>query len=307
MVVIDAEKHELNYKQSAIDNGIKALKQKYQREPSGGTSSGASTLISRAKSSTFVPDRKLRLVSEGGPIDPKTGKLVYTPTGKINKNTGLPKLVRSEKLAETDDAHTLSSGTRMEAIYADHSNRMKDLGNQARLEILKTPRQKYSPSAKKVYAKEVESLDAKLALVIRNRPLERQAQIIANSVVRARKNDNPGMDSDTLRKISFQALETARVRNKIQDSLIKFTQEEWNAIQAGAISESKLEQLLNGADPANVRELATPRVNKVLTPAKQARARAMLASGYTRGEVAAHFGVSVSTLDRGTTQSDEGV
>src|SRR5690606_21658099 len=54
MVVIDAEKHNLNYKQSAIDNGISQLKQKYQ----GGADKGASTLISRTTSEQRVPTRK---------------------------------------------------------------------------------------------------------------------------------------------------------------------------------------------------------------------------------------------------------
>ena len=69
MVVIDAEKHGLNYKQSAIDNGISQLKAKYQ----GSSRSGASTLISRASAEVRVPNRKER-------IDPATGKKIFTPT-----------------------------------------------------------------------------------------------------------------------------------------------------------------------------------------------------------------------------------
>ena len=53
MVVIDAEKHWLDYKQSEIDNNIKQLKDKYQGHidpETGKTRHGAATLISRAKS-----------------------------------------------------------------------------------------------------------------------------------------------------------------------------------------------------------------------------------------------------------------
>jgi len=53
MVVIDAEKHGLNWKQSAIDNGIPALKTKYQ----GKSNAGAATLISKAGSRIDVLQR----------------------------------------------------------------------------------------------------------------------------------------------------------------------------------------------------------------------------------------------------------
>lgn len=88
MVVIDAEKHGLNYKQSEIDNGIRELKKRYQSNPDG--SSGASTLISRAKKRTDIPDRKDRPAAEGGAIDPVTGKRMYVETGKLNYRTGKP-------------------------------------------------------------------------------------------------------------------------------------------------------------------------------------------------------------------------
>ena len=54
MVVIDAEKHHLDWRQSYIDNGIAELKVRYQ----GGTNRGASTLISRASSEDDIPKRK---------------------------------------------------------------------------------------------------------------------------------------------------------------------------------------------------------------------------------------------------------
>ena len=52
MVVIDAEKHELDYKRSEEENGIAALKKKYQGHigEDGKYHEGASTLISRASS-----------------------------------------------------------------------------------------------------------------------------------------------------------------------------------------------------------------------------------------------------------------
>jgi hypothetical protein len=293
MVVIDAEKHGLNYKQSYADNGIKALKQKYQK-------GGASTLISRAKSRIDVPERKPRTVGKGGPIDLATGERRFEPTGKVNFRTGKPATVRSVKLAETSDAHTLSSGTPVERIYADHSNRLKALANKARLSAFHTPAPKQSPSARQTYATQVSSLDAKLSLAKKNRPLERQAQLIANAAISAKRASNPDLDSDTLKKLKFQALTDARNRTGAGKQRINITPIEWEAIQANAISSSKLAEILNNADMDVVRDLATPKSARLMTTAKTSRAKAMLASGYTRAEVASALGVSLTTLDTAT-------
>lgn len=293
MVVIDAEKHGLNYKQSYNDNGVKQLKQKYQ-------SGGASTLISRAKSRVDVAERKPRTVGKGGPVDPNTGQLRFEPTNRTNFRTGKKATTRSTKLAETVDAHTLSSGTPVERIYATHSNRLKTLANQARLDALRTPAPKQSPSARKTYGDQVKSLEAKLALAVKNRPLERQAQLIANASIKAKRDYNPNMDSDTLKKVKFQALAEARVRTGAGKQRIKITPQEWEAVQANAVSASKLNDILNNADMDVVKDLATPKSAKLMNPTKTNRAEAMLASGYTRAEVASALGVSLSTLDTAT-------
>jgi hypothetical protein len=293
MVVIDAEKHGLNYKQSYNDNGIKDLKQKYQ-------SGGASTLISRAKSRVDVPERKPRTVGKGGPVDPVTGELRFEPTNRVNFRTGKSATTRSTKLAEARDANVLSSGTPVERIYASHSNRLKSLANQARLDALNTPAPKQSPSARKTYGKQVASLEAKLALAIRNRPLERQAQLIANASVKAKRDYNPNMDADTLKKVKYQALSEARIRTGAGKQRIKITPDEWEAVQANAVSASKLNDILNNADMDVVKDLATPKSTKLMTANKTSRANAMLSSGYTRAEVAAALGVSLTTLDTAT-------
>lgn len=300
MVVIDAEKHGLNYKQSELDNGIKHLKTKYQKTSEGKT--GASTLISRAKQRTYIPDRKDRPVAEGGPIDKKTGKRVYVETGKTNYKTGKPKLQRKKALEVTDDAHTLSSGTRIEKLYADHSNQLKDLANKARLSAINTPPSDWSPSAKKHYKKEVDSLNGKLNVALKNRPLERQAQVLANATVKAKRDANPNMDASTLKKVKNQALAEARTRTGAKKQRVEVTPHEWDAIQAGAISSSKLSTILNNADMDVVKALATPRTQVLLSPAKTKRAQTMLNSGYTRAEIASQLGVSLSTLDRATNE-----
>ena len=171
MVVIDAEKHGLNYKESAIRNGIPALKEKYQDSSRG----GASTIISRAKRDIRVPEERKRRASEGGFIDPETGRRVFVKTGETyvnSKGETVKRTTKRQALDYTDDAHTLVSdkGTRIERIYADHSNRMKSLANEARLASLETKNLKRSPAARETYADEVASLNYKLDRALRNRP-----------------------------------------------------------------------------------------------------------------------------------------
>lgn len=299
MVVIDAEKHNLNYKQSYIDQGIHQLKEKYQDPPGY----GASTLISKSgtKPLTRVPEFKPRPASQGGPIDPATGKKVFVETGATyTKRNG--KVVKSTtkiaKLAYEDDARNLLSKnpTHMEELYADHSNRLKDLANQARKNAVSTKGLPYSPSAKVHYAKEVAQLNAKLDLALRNKPKERQAQLIASAMIKARRDANPDMDEAQLKKIRYESQRIARARVGAEAIQIEITPREWEAIQAGAITDHKLSQILQKADMDTVKKLATPRNAVLMTPTKRARAKAMTRSGYTQAEIAEALGVSLSTL-----------
>ncbi|ADD81104.1 RNA-dependent RNA polymerase [Rhodococcus phage ReqiPoco6] len=302
MVVIDAEKHKLNYKQSAIDNNIVGLKKKYQARPDG-SPGGAATLISRSTSEVRVNERKI-----GYKINPDTGEKIFTETGKgytktkVNPKTGvvtekfIPRTQKSTKGAEAKDAHELSSGTRMEQIYADHSNRLKALGNSARKTLMATKSTPYSDSARKVYASEVKALDAKLNIALKNAPRERQAQLIANATIKQKRDANPGMEHDELKKVKAKALVTARARTGASKELINITDSEWEAIQAGAVSTSKLTKILDNTNLDRVKELATPRKNTVMTDLKQQRARQLLASGRTQSEVADILGVPLSTL-----------
>lgn len=301
MVVIDSEKHNLDFKASARDNGITELKRKYQGVTPKGGLRGASTLITRATSQTHEVKRKPRPAAEGGPIDRATGKKVFVETGQLKPDGDLARF-RSKKLAETDDAYTLVSegrGTRIEQIYADHSNRLKALGNEARKEMVNTELTPYSPSAKKVYSHEVGSLNSKLNIAEKNAPLERQAQVVANQIVGQKKRANPDMDRDEERKIKGQALTEARLRTGAKKNRIQLTDREWEAIQAGAISNHKLERILNNSDLDAIRERATPRKKTVMSPIVTSRAKRLLESGYTLAEVSDDLGIPLSTLKSG--------
>lgn len=303
MVVIDAEKHSLDFRRSASANGIPALMKKYQSQSRG----GASTLISRAKSPQPVPERKERSAAKGGPIDPRTGKKVFEPTGRVRtwvdengKTHTKLKEIESTKLAETDDAHTLSSGTLVEKIYADHSNRLKALANQARKELIRIKPRPYSSSAREAYHSEVETLNAKLNLALRNAPLERQAMVYANATIRMKIQANPALklkeNKAELKRLKSQALAAARSRTGADKHKFEITDREWAAIQAGAISIHKLDQILTHADLDRVKELATPRVRVSMTPANTSRAKSLHAQGYTWAQIAERLGVSISTV-----------
>lgn len=300
MVVIDAEKHKLDYKQSEKDNGIAELRKKYQRQvDSEGNvvkEGGASTLISRKKQDVRIPERQ-----GSGTIDPETGKVSYKESGRtyVDSNGKVQKATTKVKLMNvTEDARTLSSGTPQENAYADYANKMKALANRARKESVATGRLKYDPNAKEVYSEEVKSLDAKLNVAAKNAPRERRAQAIANSVVKAKLQENPDMDKKEIKKASNQAIIDARVSVGAsgKETRIRLSDKEWEAIQAGAISDSMLTQILRYSDADEVRQRATPRSTTQLSTAKINKIKSMLNSGFTNAEIAETLGISTSTV-----------
>lgn len=305
MVVIDAHKHKLDYKRSEVDNDIPDLRRKYQ-DKGNGKYGGASTLLSKAKGDETVPDRRLRKASEGGPIDKKTGEIVYVNTGKMKKKklpdgtwveSDSPLLTRVTKMESVKDANTLSSGTPIEKLYGDHANEMKVLGNKARLEYLKTGKQERKPEAARKYKDEVDSLETKLRIARSNAPKERQAQRLANTIVKEKKDANPLMDKDEEKKVKGQALAIARERTGAKKARIVPTDREWEAIQAGAVSENRLTMILQNGDREAITKLATPKPTTTLSPARQSLIRSMSASGYTQAEIAKKLGISVSTVN----------
>lgn len=303
MVVIDAEKHGLNYKQSYLDNGIKELKAKYQ----GGANGGASTLISRAKGDARLPERELRKAGQGGPIDPATGKKVYVNTGNSYTDANgkvVNKITKTTKMDATDDAFTLVSkgGTPIEKVYATHANKLKALANQARKAMIETKPQPYDSVAFKAHAPAIKTLNAKLNVALKNAPLERKANLLAEAVVKQKRQANPHMSKDDVKKARQQALAQARVRTGAGKQRIDITPAEWAAIQSGGVSTNKLTAILRNADLDVVKGLATPRANTVMSTAKMARAKAMLGAGYTQAEIAAALGVPKGTVNSALSQ-----
>ena len=293
MVVIDAEKHNLNWRQSYLDNGIANLKAKYQ----GASNAGASTLISRAKGDKRVPKRK-----DGYKVDPETGRKIFTETGETYEKNGkqVVRLQKSSKMYETEDAYSLSSGTAMENTYADHANKLKALANSARKTSLTTKPIPYSPEAKAKYRQEVDSLNAKLNIALKNRPLERKAQLLANERVKLVHQNNPDMDKDDIKKLKNQALTQARLQTGASKKarLVDITDREWEAIQSGAISTNKLSQIIQNSDLDILKQRSMPRESKGISDAKRARAKMLESNGYTLAEIADSLGVSTSTISK---------
>lgn len=86
MVVVDAEKHKLNWKASEEANHIRELKHRYQDDGQGHT--GAGTIITRAKSPQSVPERrqwrltKNSIDEEGNKIPKYTNRM--STTARLN-------------------------------------------------------------------------------------------------------------------------------------------------------------------------------------------------------------------------------
>lgn len=297
MVVIDAVKHKLNYKQSYIDNDIDRLKKAYQKKDDG-KYGGASTLISRAKAQTHVPVYTER-------IDKETGAKVRYPKNETyidKKGNRVVRTKESNQMSDTSDALKLmsSSGSIIEKVYGDHANSLKKLANEARKISVNTPNPPISRSARETYAKEVAKLESKLIDALKNAPKERKAQLLANVEVKAKREANPDMDSDDLKKLKNQALQRARDRVGADKKkvMVEITDKEWEAIQAGAIGSTKLTQILNNTDEDRIKELSMPKNKPSMTPSRVARAKSMLNAGCTLAEVAEVLGVSVSTISK---------
>lgn len=374
MVVIDAEKHKLDYKASEIDNNISALKKRYQIhvDENGNVikTGGASTILSKAKGEytidkrqgsykvnmpdkdyydpskpvgaklwkpaddLYYPDRTRN--KKTGEIEIKTadgGKVSYNPKDKaayakynpvknVNKETGevtytnkdgtityklKTRTQASTIMAETDDAYTLVSPSQhpIELVYADYANTMKALGNKAREEKMNTGKIAYTADAHKKYQAEADSLDKKLDEALKNTPRERQALRLANAEVSAKQkayeqeHGGQKMKGDDVKKMKQQAVtkyrqEVGAVSRRTRN--IEITDKEWEAIQAGAISETKLTKILNNTDIDKLRERATPKLTTSPSSAQIARIKAMSASNYTLEEIAKKLGYSTSTV-----------
>lgn len=374
MVVIDAEKHHLDYKASEIENDIASLRRTYQKhvDSEGRTRyGGASTIISRSKGEVDVDKREgspyvnikgskgydpsrpegaliwktarpeklykpdyttngktgMRTIKTADGkrikydpsneedrnkyspikrIDPDTGDVFYTNKDGSIKYAMRTVTQKSTRMAETDDAYDLMSEARhpMEIVYADYANSMKAMANRARKEMISTPSPEKNKNAEKVYKAEVDKLKADLNNAELNALRERAAMRKANASIADKQKltlqeTGKKMKAGDVRKAGQQAMtkyreEVGSVSRKKRN--IEITDRQWEAIQSGAVTESLLKRVLNNTDIDKLRERATPRTVKTLTPAQINRAKAMQANGLTISEIAIKLGKSSSTI-----------
>lgn len=372
MVVIDAEKHKLDYKQSYVENNISQLQRKYQpkfdKDGNVIRGGGASTIFSRAKGEIQIDKRKgqakinIKGKSWYDPSKPE-GSLIYTKADdkdlyyaldKYDKKTGVRTLyttdgrqikydttsngdikkyapvMRKDKntgevyftnpdgsikyktkartqaitnMSNTDDAMTLVSSYRhpKEILYAEYANSMKALANKARKSMVSTGNLKYDPNAKKIYAKEVSELEAALNNALKNSVKERTATRLAASEIKERKRTQPDLKSEDIRKLSQRSM--SKYREQVgaatrRERNIIITDRQWEAIQAGAISENKLKSILANSDPDSLRQKAMPKKISGLTNAQVARIRAMNNSNFTINQIAEKMNVSPSVVSK---------
>lgn len=308
-VVIDAPKHKLDYQRSYEENGIAALKKEFQGhidDRDGRYHEGASTIISKAKSTEYIDKRQGtgKVNQKGKPwydASKPEGVLVYNKaqqqeyidkkTGKVHKMNSL-----STKMAEANDARELSSGHPIEEIYAGYANDCKDLARRARLEMVKTGDIKVNAEAKKKYKTEVDSLMAKLKEAELNAPRERQANRYMNAMVNAKKEANPDMTKSEIKKEKARQLAEGRAKFGAKGIKIDITPKEYEAIQAGALAASNLSKICKKADKEKLRELTMPKEKIGLPEGKINTIKSMASSKYSTEEIAKRLGVSTATV-----------
>lgn len=311
MVIIDSEKHVLDWKQSAKDNHIDELVKKYQVEPSG--SAGASTIMSRHKQEMEVPERKPGVKLDNNRrqfIDPKTGEKLYENTNRLydkgHKDENGQWVVDERNVVATQkvnkilevDPYSLvgNDKSRVEMSYANHASRMKALANESRKTMINTKDIERDPQAYSKYKPVVQAMNNEVKKCQQNAPVERQAQLLGNYEYSQWHKAHPDADDDACKKAKSKFLSSARATTGAHRNTIDITDEKWEAIQNGAVSKSMLEDILKYAEPVSLKEHAMPKAQVALTDSQKSMIARMIANGYTSSEIAAHFDISTSTV-----------
>lgn len=321
MVVIDAEKHKLNYKRSAEENGIDALMKRYMThvdkvkygdlerynpktrrvdrviDPDklkkdltpGKEYTSASTIISRHKQSVITDGYQVEVP------DPKSKSGGTKMVWRNKKETYLVNMVKDANVFLGPNA------TKTEHHYADYINELKAFKNKVDSEMSGIKMPARDPKAAKIYAEEVLSMKDKVNQVKINRIKERQAQRMAEVSSKAeiaRRSEDEVLKKDEISRIKQQALNKARSMVGAERTPVTITDDEWDAVQSNAVSGTLLKELVSFMDDSQLKSLATPRTNKQMTDARKSKAKALLANGYTIAQVAEALGVSSSTIGK---------
>ena len=313
-VAIDAVKHKLDWERAKRDLKITDLYKTYTGRRQG----GATTFITRAKSKRDVPE-----IAPDVKIDPLSGDLITRPTGHTHKkwlppndkgeyeSIDEPNTTKMKRGQQVKDAYELLSDPAhpekcywQELMYADFANQMKYLARQARLEMVNTKADPPNKESAKTYAKEVASLEAKLDKVKSQIQYEREALRLATYELKAIEAKNGPLEDDEKSKKQSQLLNSARkaIYPKGKREKIEITEREWEAIQANAISATKLKDIIRQADDDVIRSYATPKNpnNRMLSDARIRQMQRMHAANpnITLMELAQMFGLKSDSTVR---------
>lgn len=311
MVIIDAEKHNLDWKKSERDNEIKALTKKWR----GDEKKGASSIISRASADKYIEENELRYEIDpdtGAKIDVKSGR---TKMGRIKVGTDakgkpiyedsgkyVPVKQKSTKMREAKDAYELVSDPNnpydKEVLYADYANSMKKLANEARLELRNTPTARRDPAAAKAYEKEVKELDDLVVSLNKNAPRERVAQRRASINYYQKVKERDDLEKDDLKKLRNQCLAEARAAAGTSPVRPNLTAKQWQAIENHAISGTKAERIIKKMRTEDVLSYALPKEGMELSSAKKSLIKAYGAQGKSISEIAEAMSLSTSTVQK---------
>ena len=313
MVVIDAQKHSLDYKKAYKEYKIADLNTKYR----GNARAGASTIVTRAGAEKHVDQRvpaksnKEKGIVNG--IDVHTGEKVYELTGKVRwspvKKNGeiiswkqVPKKDKIERMYDVKDAFELVGNKEdaKEIAYAKYANSMKELARKSRYIAVNMENLKRNPDSVKAYSKEVASLNEKLKSVKANKYLERQAQILGNKRYYAAKRDG-NYSRDQLKRLQNECIAGARLSIGAKKPTIDITPREWMAIDAGAVSSSILTQIINNTSLDTIRSYTMPRQTQrsLVSYSDEALIRSMARRpNVTQAEIADAMGLSTSTINQ---------
>ena len=321
MVVIDAEKHKLNYKRSAEENGIDALMKRYmshidrikygELERYNPKNRKIDKVIDPAvlkkdltpekewiSASTIISRHKQKVITDGYQVeipDPKSSSGKTKMVWRNKKETFVVNMVEDANIFLGPNA------TKTEHHYADYVNELKAYKKKVDAESAGIKMPARDPKAAKIYAEEVLSMKDKVNDVKVNRIKERQAQRMAEVASKAeiaRRSEDEVLKKEDISRIKQQALNKARSQVGSARNPVKITDDEWDAIQANAVSGTLLKELVSFMDDSQLKALATPRPNTVMTESRKNKAKALLANGYTISQVAEALGVSPSTIGK---------
>jgi DNA-binding NarL/FixJ family response regulator len=321
MVVIDAEKHKLNYKRSAEENGIDALMKRYmshidrikygELERYNPKTRKIDKVIDPAvlkkdltpekewvSASTIISRHKQKVITDGYQVeipDPKSSSGKTKMVWRNKKETFVVNMVEDANIFLGPNA------TKTEHHYADYVNELKAYKKKVDAESAGIKMPARDPKAAKIYAEEVLSMKDKVNDVKVNRIKERQAQRMAEVASKAeiaRRSEDEVLKKEDISRIKQQALNKARSQVGSARNPVKITDDEWDAIQANAVSGTLLKELVSFMDDSQLKALATPRPNTVMTESRKNKAKALLANGYTISQVAEALGVSPSTIGK---------